>query len=103
MNTTDYFTINSVSVHNSSISMINLMNILNSNISTVNAILISDITYDNSNIQSIDNLVTFSSIEVDAPLNISISNVFMSNITFSNKGTLMLFEQQTSLAVVVTN
>ena len=103
MNTTGRFSINTISVQNSSLSLINLMNIINSNISTVNAVLISDISYINSNLQSFDNLVVLSSIEINAALNISISNILMSNITFSNKGVLMLFEQQTSIAVVVTN
>ena len=103
MNTTGQFLISSISVQNLSVSLMNLMNIINSNISTVNLLLISNISYINSNLQSIDNLVTLSSIEVNAALKISISNVLMSNITFSNKGVMILFEQQTNLIVVVTN
>ena len=103
MNTTGQFLISSISVQNSSVSLMNLMNVINSNISAVNLVSISDISYINSNFQSTDNLVTLSSIEVNAALNISISNVLMTNITFENKGVLMLFEQQTNLIVVVTN
>ena len=103
MNTTGQFSISSVSVQNSSVSLMNLVNIINSNISTVNTVSISDISYINSNLQSSDNLMALSNIEVNAALNISISNVLMSNITFSNKGILILFEQQTSVVVAVTN
>ena len=103
MNTTGQFLISSISVQNSSVSLMNLMNVINSNISTVNLVSISDISYTNSNLKSSDNLVTLSSIEVNAALNISINNVLMSNIAFANKGVLMLFEQQTNLIVVVTN
>ena len=103
MNTTGQFSISSVSVQSSSVSLMNLVNIINSNISTVNTVSISDISYINSNLQSSDSLIALSSIEVNAALNISISNIFMSNITFLNNGVLMLFEQQTSVVVVVKN
>ena len=82
MNTTGQFSISSVSVQSSSVSLMNLVNIINSNISTVNTVSISDISYINSNLQSSDSLIALSSIEVNAALNISISNIFMSNITF---------------------
>ena len=88
MNTTGQFSISSVSVQSSSVSLMNLVNIINSNISTVNTVSISDISYINSNLQSSDSLIALSSIEVNAALNISISNVLMSNITFLNQWNL---------------
>ena len=103
MNTTGQFSISTILVNNSSMSLMNLMNIINSDISNVNVISISDVSYINSNLQNSNTLLTFSSIEANTALNISISNILISNITFTNKGYLMIFEQQTNLTVVVTN
>ena len=103
MNTTGQFSVSSISVNNSSMSLMNLMNIINSDISTVNAISISDVSYVNSKLQNSNTLLIFSSIEANTALNISISNILMSNITYTNKGDLILFEQQTNLTVDVTN
>ena len=102
-NTTGSFAINQVYAYNSSISFLNLRDIIKTNITNNTALPISNIGYSNSTFQNYDRIINFKNIEIDSKLQLQISNILMSNITFVKGGNLILFQQQTKVPMIVTN
>ena len=102
-NTTGSFSINQVFAYNSSISLLNMRNIINTNITNSIALPISNIGYINSTFEYSDSIINLKSIEIDSTLQLQISNILMSDITFIRDGNLILFQQQTKVPMIVTN
>ena len=102
LNTTDIFDLSQISISNSTISLLHLSNIYNANL-LGKSISLFNISYYDSLFQFQDNLIKIDGIETNNDFKITIKDITISGITFVRGGNLILFQQQTSTILTVSN
>ena len=99
---TGTYSIIGMTVTNSSISMLSLNGITNSQ-SINSTLLFSDLSYSDSHIDFSQELFTIGSQASDTSINIVVSNVYMTNLTFPLNGNMFTFKHQTANPIHLNN
>ena len=99
---TGTYSIIGMTVTNSSISMLSLNGITNTQ-SINSTLLFSDLSYSDSHIDFSQELFTIGSQASDTSINIVVSNVYMTNLTFPLNGNMFTFKHQTANPIHLNN